>query len=215
MSELRLFPLKTVLFPGMALPLRVFEDRYRQLISECVASVEPFGVVLIREGDEIGESAIPHDIGTTATIESLEHDADGVIQLLATGVQRFRISELYDDRPYLWANVEYPLEDESAIAEPAEEQLRERYAALLRLQRARRGEYVREPSMPPGITRLTDAVGASLDAGAEALQALLSTFDVTERAERAVALLRDAIPIAERDARIALIERRGGTAAFN
>jgi len=214
-SELRLFPLRTVLFPGMTLPLRVFEDRYRQLVSECVASVEPFGVALIREGDEVGGSAVPHDIGTTARIESLEHDEDGVIHLLAAGVQRFRVTELYDDRPYLWANVEYPLDDETATDEPVEAQLRERYAALLQLQRTRRGEYVREPSMPSDVARLTDAVGASLDTSAEALQALLSTFDVVERAERATELLRDAIPIAERDARIALIERRGGTAAFN
>lgn len=215
MPELRLFPLQTVLFPGMALPLQVFEDRYCQLVTECVEAAEPFGVALIREGDEVGESPVPHDIGTTAHIESLEHDEDGVIHLLASGVQRFRISELYDDRDYLWADVEYPPEDETAIAEPVEEQLRERYATLLQLQHTRRGEYVREPAMPADVAQLTDAVGASLDASAEALQALLSTFDVAERAERAVALLRDAIPIAERDARIALIERRGGTAAFN
>ncbi|MEX2372401.1 MAG: LON peptidase substrate-binding domain-containing protein, partial [Dehalococcoidia bacterium] len=57
MDRLRLFPLRTVLFPGMALSLQVFEERYRVLVAECLEADEPFGVVLIREGPEVGGAA--------------------------------------------------------------------------------------------------------------------------------------------------------------
>jgi len=71
-SRLRLFPLNTVLFPGAALNLHIFEPRYRQMIAECLDGNEAFGVVLIREGEEAGDPEVqPHDIGTTAEISEV------------------------------------------------------------------------------------------------------------------------------------------------
>ena len=104
--ELRLFPLHTVLFPGMALPLNVFEPRYLQLIDECTRADEPFGVALIREGPEVGGFAVPFDVGTTARIERAEPGMLNAVSLLARGEQRFRITELHHDRPYLWVEAE-------------------------------------------------------------------------------------------------------------
>ncbi|MBF6600779.1 MAG: LON peptidase substrate-binding domain-containing protein [Dehalococcoidia bacterium] len=71
--DLRLFPLQTVLFPGMRLPLHIFEERYKIMVRECIDEDAPFGVVLIRSGAEVGGGAIPHDVGTTARIIQVEY----------------------------------------------------------------------------------------------------------------------------------------------
>lgn len=215
MSELRLFPLQTVLFPGMALPLHVFEDRYRQLISECLEASEPFGVALIREGVEVGGAAQPHEIGTTARIESVRRDDEGRLQLLTIGERRFRILQLHDDRPYLWAEVEYPEDEPAEVPQSLLEQAREHYASLLRLRLAAGGEYVRDIPTPSAPELLADAAGAALTASPHELQRLLATIDVGRRLEQASALLEAAIPAARRDARMAVARRSGGSAGLN
>ena len=104
--ELPLFPLRTVLFPGQALPLHIFEPRYRQMIADCLRTDRTFGVVLIREGEETGEAAVPYEVGTTATIQEVEPLDDGRLNIVTIGQERFRL-ENYDDgdRPYLVGRV--------------------------------------------------------------------------------------------------------------
>ena len=70
--ELPLFPLNTVLFPGATLPLHIFEDRYKEMISQCIEEHRPFGVLLIRKGREAGDLAEPFEIGTTAHIARVD-----------------------------------------------------------------------------------------------------------------------------------------------
>jgi Lon protease-like protein len=103
---LPLFPLNTVLFPGQLLPLHIFEARYRQMIGECIQTGTPFGVVLIREGEEVGESAEPYDVGTTAHIVQVERLDDGRLDIVCVGHARFRIQQTYHDRSYLRGNIE-------------------------------------------------------------------------------------------------------------
>lgn len=103
---LSLFPLNVVLFPGMPLPLYIFEERYKLLINDCLRDHKPFGVTLIKSGVEVGAPAAPHLIGTTARVVSLERLAEGRLDLEAIGEDRFRILELRHDRPYLSALVE-------------------------------------------------------------------------------------------------------------
>ena len=213
--ELRLFPLRTVLFPGMPLPLQVFEERYRQLVSECVDASEPFGVVLIREGEEVGEPAVPHPLGTTARIESVETDAAGKLVLRAVGERRFRIVGLHHDRPYLWADVEYPVDEVAAIADSLIERAGERYAALVQLRLAAGGEYRRHVPTPDRPGELADAIGALLRSPAEELQRLLETINPGQRLERAAELLEPAIVVARREAGAAVARRRGGVANLN
>ena len=83
--KLALFPLHTVLFPGMALPLHIFEPRYRQLVDHCLETNSAFGVVLIQSGREVGGPAIPHTIGTTARITAAERLPDGGLNIEAVG----------------------------------------------------------------------------------------------------------------------------------
>ncbi len=106
MMEMPLFPLKNVvLFPGMVLPLHIFEYRYREMINRCVDEHIPFGVVLIDQGQEVGGSAQPFMIGTAARIVRVERSDDGCMNITAVGTQRFRIHELNHDHSYLAGTV--------------------------------------------------------------------------------------------------------------
>lgn len=88
-----IFPLGTVLFPGGALPLKIFEQRYLEMTKVCIRDGKPFGVCLIREGAEVGTPAVPETIGCLATIEQWEMRDLGMFQLLARGGERFRLLE--------------------------------------------------------------------------------------------------------------------------
>ena len=91
-AEVPIFPLRTVLFPGGPLQLRIFETRYTDMVSRCLRGDEPFGVCLIREGREVGGSATPHELGTLARIVDWEQRRDGLLGILAVGRDRFRIT---------------------------------------------------------------------------------------------------------------------------
>lgn len=90
---LPLFPLKTVLFPRGILPLRVFEARYIDMVRECMKSGQPFGVVLIKSGQEVGMAAEPEAVGSLADITHWDMQDAGVLLLRVQGGQRFRILE--------------------------------------------------------------------------------------------------------------------------
>jgi uncharacterized protein len=105
--ELSLFPLGSVLFPGMPLRLHIFEDRYKQMINECIEMQKPFGVVLIEEGREaLGPLAKPHMIGTTAHITNVQRLPYGRMNILAIGRDRFRVNSLDTDKAYLQGDVD-------------------------------------------------------------------------------------------------------------
>lgn len=87
--ELPLFPLNTVLFPGGILPLKVFEPRYVDLVSDCMKQGKPFGVNLIRSGQEAGSPADPEPVGCLASISDWDMPELGILQIRVTGGQRF------------------------------------------------------------------------------------------------------------------------------
>jgi uncharacterized protein len=120
MQRLPLFPLNLVLFPGAQLPLHIFEQRYRLMISRCIEEQKPFGVVLIREGQEIGGHAVPHLVGTVAAIESAYRLADGRMYIVTLGQSRFRINYPLTVDPYMVAMVTL-LEEETGEAGQAQE----------------------------------------------------------------------------------------------
>jgi Lon protease-like protein len=89
--ELPLFPLHTVLFPGGRLPLKIFEQRYVEMTKRCVRDSSGFGVCLIREGREVGEPAVPAEVGCIAVIEEWDLPHPGIFHLLVRGERRFRV----------------------------------------------------------------------------------------------------------------------------
>ena len=95
-----LFPLKTVLFPGGPLPLRIFEPRYLDMVAHCVKNDAPFGVCLIADGGEAGKAAVPHSTGTLAKIIDWDKLPDGMLGVVALGGQRFhlRSTEVADNQ---------------------------------------------------------------------------------------------------------------------
>ncbi|MDP2794847.1 MAG: LON peptidase substrate-binding domain-containing protein [Sulfurisoma sp.] len=88
---LPLFPLQTVLFPGGALPLKIFEQRYMDMAKACIRDETPFGVCLIARGAEVGAPAEPHAIGTLARIAKWDMEQLGVLQVVVHGGERFRV----------------------------------------------------------------------------------------------------------------------------
>ena len=88
---LPLFPLNTVLFPNGILSLRIFEERYIKMMRDCLRAQQPFGVCLIAAGQETGEAAVPHLVGTEAHIQSCEQPEPGLFTLVVHGKRRFRI----------------------------------------------------------------------------------------------------------------------------
>lgn len=127
-----MFPLGTVLVPGMVLPLQVFEPRYRQMLGDCMAGDRSFGVVLIERGSEVGGGDVRTDVGTLARIAQTEELADGRWALIALGVQRIRVERWLPDDPYPRAEVaEWPDQADGAVPDTVVPQLR-RAAALAR-----------------------------------------------------------------------------------
>jgi uncharacterized protein len=123
MSEsLPLFPLSTVLFPGMRLPLHIFEERYRLLVAHLRAQPEPrrFGVIAIRTGREVGADGITalHEVGCVTAVRQVVAHADGRFDLATVGTQRFRLLRVDDSLPYFQGEVEL-LPDEEDSGEPA------------------------------------------------------------------------------------------------
>ncbi|RBY77170.1 peptidase S16 [Geodermatophilus sp. TF02-6] len=117
-----LFPLGTPLFPGVVLPLQVFEPRYRRLVHDLLASPEgerSFGVVAIRQGWEVEQVAPAealYDVGCTARVQGVRPQPDGGFRLVTVGGDRFRLLDVVvtEDPPYLRAQVEWLAEEEAA-----------------------------------------------------------------------------------------------------
>ncbi|MBV9821678.1 MAG: LON peptidase substrate-binding domain-containing protein [Actinobacteria bacterium] len=122
-ERLPLFPLGTVLYPGLMLPLHIFEPRYRALVADLAPDGAPggvFGVVAIRAGHEVGVDALPalHPIGCATRIRDVETLPDGRFDLVTSGTRRFRLHEVDPAGAYLVGEVEW-LPDEPGEASPA------------------------------------------------------------------------------------------------
>jgi len=124
-----LFPLNAVLFPGGALPLRIFEPRYLDMISDCMKSERGIGVVLIEEGREAGAAAKAHEIGTMSYISYWHKRNDGMLGITLMGEQRFRVLST-EIKPNQLAVAEVELLPGFAVSE--EEHNTEKFVKLLK-----------------------------------------------------------------------------------
>ncbi len=107
MTQIPLFPLRSVLCPGVALPLLIFEDRYRLMVTRCLDNKEPFGVVLLHAGSDVGPLiGRIADVGTTAAIRRAGKYPDGRLDILTVGQQRFQLEAVDStSEPYLMGRV--------------------------------------------------------------------------------------------------------------
>ena len=195
MSEtLPLFPLGTVLFPGLLLPLHIFEERYRQLVRDLQAGPEPrrFGVIAIRQGRETGVDGIQalHEVGCTATLRQVKELEDGRYDIVTVGTHRFRLAGLDDSKPYLQAQVDMLTEAAGAAeaAAQAARVVRDLFRTYLSALAERGVTQISAPELPDDPVTLSYLVAASMITDLSDRQALLAEPDALHRlaAERAL-----------------------------
>ena len=195
MSEtLPLFPLGTVLYPGLLLPLNIFEERYRELVRDLMDGPEPrrFGVIAIRKGRETGVDGISalYQIGCTATVREVAEQEDGRYQLVTVGTQRFRLASLDKSRPYLQGEVDLLAEEvgDEAAAGLAVHAVQRGFHRYVEALASRESVEVTVPELPDEPLLLSYLVAASMILDLPVQQDLLAEPDAERRlgAERAL-----------------------------
>jgi Lon protease-like protein len=192
---LPLFPLGAVLYPGMLLPLHIFEERYRQLVRDLLDGAEPrrFGVIAIRKGRETGIDAVHslYEIGCTATLRRVDQHEDGRFDIVTLGTQRFRLLRLYHTRPYLQGEVEMLAEDpvDAATAGPAVRVIQAAFREYLDALTEWGGATVRLEELPDEPELLSFIVAAATVIDLQERQAMLAESDTLRRLAMQRALL--------------------------
>lgn len=188
--ELPLFPLDVVLFPGMALPLHIFEQRYQQMTGDCLDSNEQFGIVLALPGSTPGHEA-PAPVGTMARIVDYQRLPKGRYNLLTLGTRRFEVLHVEDGGRYLKA-IARILEDEpetrgiALLAAEARHALTEYLRLMLQLV----GSEECEISIPSDAVELSFAIPPCLACDDAHKQEMLAMRTVSARLRRGTRLLR-------------------------
>ena len=206
-DRLPVFPLGTVLFPGLVLPLHIFEERYRSLVRELVASPEDgpheFGVVTLRRGAEAPSPESEDDpapepapvkaedlypVGCTAELRQVTELPDGRFDIMTVGRRRFSIRDVKQgDEPYLTADIEW-LPDETA--DPTAEALAPRALAAFRtyLDLLRPDSEVLD-AVPADPTVLSHLIAATAQLTTDERQLLLAAPDTASRLRAELKLL--------------------------
>lgn len=188
-----LFPLHTVLFPRMPLPLHIFEERYKQMVQRCLREQIPFGVVLIREGEEVGGAAVPESVGTLARIHAIKRLPDGRMNILAIGTERFHLLEHYADRePYL-VGLTQPLHDlpgDPEALNPLAAEVSALFHDYFQALIAQAGVRLPDYELPTNAEELSFVIAAVLQADLAQRQVFLELTDTAARLSEQKALLQ-------------------------
>lgn len=192
MSDIPLFPLNVVLMPGAPLPLHIFEDRYKQMVDECLREESEFGMVF---ADEAGT----RKVGCTAKIvELVERYDDGRMLILVEGSRRFKLNNVLTGKPYYVGEIEY-FEEEPE--EPDVQALAEECIALLErvVEAATEGSVGIE--IEPPYRNLSFAIAGRVEFEAETRQQILELTSERARLEKVKELLTSAAERLERERR--------------
>ncbi len=176
LATLPLFPLDTVLFPGMVLPLHIFEDRYRLMVNECLQQKRDFGVLMVRPRAEIDGMATVHMVGTSARITRVQRLENGHMDIMTTGRERFRLLQVLRTTPYIMGRIEtFPLEStrSSQVASVTKE-TGMRFVEYLRLVGEVLGTVLEIDTVPRDAGDLAYLIAMSLQVSLEEKQKLLS-----------------------------------------
>jgi len=192
---LPLFPLGAVLYPGMLLPLHIFEERYRQLVRDLLAGAElrRFGVIAIRKGRETGIDGVSslYEVGCTATLRRVDRRDDGRFDIVTVGTQRFRLLRLDQMRPYLQGEVEMLTEKptDPAAAGPAVRVTQAAFREYLDALTEWGGATIRLEELPDEPELLSFIVAAAMVIDLPERQAMLAESDTLRRLAMQRALL--------------------------
>lgn len=191
--DLPLFPLNTVLFPRMPLPLHIFEPRYQEMMTRCIRERIGFGVLLITEGSEVNDVPETVTVGTVARIVTADELDDGRMNMLTMGVVRFRLLKTYNHHPYLSGDIE-SWQDEMGDAKALEKLTREAHKAYINYV-TDLSELMDEEDKPGQIVAPMDpqilsyTIAANLQVQSEDKQRLLEIETVQERLASEIAML--------------------------
>jgi Lon protease-like protein len=190
-----LFPLNVVLFPGMMLPLHIFEKRYQRMTRECIDSGEPFGVVLAKDQTNLAGDILDdlYRIGTTAHITAVEHLQDGQVNLIAVGQDRFIIKDIRvaADNLLLGRVDPYPMQDvDSPAARRLGQQLRPIIQRYINHLADASGEDLSEAVLPTDPAALAFLAGMAIQGALPDKQQLLSAQSLNSLIASAVKLLQ-------------------------
>jgi uncharacterized protein len=192
---LPLFPLGAVLYPGMLLPLHIFEDRYRQLVRDLLDGAEPrrFGVIAIRKGRETGVDGVHslYEVGCTAALRRVDRHDDGRYDIVTVGTGRFRLLKLDQTRPYLRGEIEMLTEEpaDPAAAGPAVRMIQAAFREYLDALTEWGGATVRLEELPDEPELLSFIVAAAMVIDLPERQAMLAESDTLRRMAMQRALL--------------------------
>ena len=190
--EMPLFPLKNVvLFPGMMLPLHIFELRYREMINRCIEEKIPFGVLLIEEGQEVGDTAKPHMVGTAARITRVERYEDGRMDIVALGTQRFRVVDFDHSKSYLSGSVRHlpVINGETVQASQLVQVVRPKIIEYVEMLAKASQTRLKLDRLPEDATTLAFLVAISLQISPKDKQSVLELTGIPEILSREVHLL--------------------------
>ncbi|MCA3747937.1 MAG: LON peptidase substrate-binding domain-containing protein [Rubrobacter sp.] len=192
MADIPLFPLNIVLMPGAPQALHIFEERYKQMVNECLEQGSEFGMVL---SDESGT----REVGCTARIvELVRRFEDGRMLILVEGSRRFRLHNILTGKPYYVGEIEY-LEDE---AEEDVSGLAEECIALLERVVAAATEGSVDIEVEPPYRNLSFAIAGRIDFDLDTRQEILELRSERQRLERLRELLSEAARKLERERKI-------------
>ena len=176
-----LFPLHVVLFPGSAMPLHVFEPRYRTMMEAVLSGDRRFGVLAIQRGREVGGYADTFRIGTVAVVEQIQRAPDGSMAIIVTGHERFALDVRLPDDPYPNGEVtllEEPLGEQPSRELPAARAAVNRYLSVV----ARvHGDDVVAPALTNDIVATSFTLASALSLDLPERQRLLEANDAAER----------------------------------
>ncbi len=189
MSDIPLFPLNVVLMPGSPLPLHIFEERYKQMVNECLEAGAEFGMVL---ADETGTRSV----GCMARIvELVERYEDGRLVILVEGSRRFKLNDIMTGKPYYVGDVEYiedgPEEDASSLAEEC--------VALLERVVEAATEGTVDIEIEPPYRNLSFTIAGRIEFDLDTRQQILELPTEKERLEKVRELLTEAAERLERE----------------
>jgi Lon protease-like protein len=189
-GPLPLFLLNTVLFPHMPLALHVFEERYKQMLEDCLESGKTFGVVAIKEGPEAGGPAVPCEVGTLARIVRVERLDDGRMNLVVTGASRFRVVREVPGKPYFQADVDYLEEQEPPADGHLSRRVKRAFEAYIAGLRRMAPNLSSVPAIPAEGEVLGYLVAAMVESPLDSRQRLLEAPTPERRMEMELQMLR-------------------------